>query len=47
LIDIYTVVITIPLQTFSLYLKGFFGSHALTTEDAEQITGTCLKIVSK
>ncbi len=47
LVDIYTIVIIIPLQVFSLYLKGFFGDVELNSENAVSVTETCLKIVRK
>ncbi len=45
LIDIYTIVVIIPLQTFSLYLKGFFGTFRLDEKSATMVTKTCLKLV--
>ncbi len=45
LIDIYTIFIIIPLQIFSLYLKGFFGKVALDEKSATMVTHTCLKLI--
>ncbi|MDR2039927.1 MAG: TetR/AcrR family transcriptional regulator [Bacteroidales bacterium] len=47
IIDIYTVIVIIPLQVFSLYLKGFFGKVKLDKESASMVATTCLKIVRK
>ncbi len=44
-IDIYTVLIIIPLQIFSLYLKGFFGKITLDEKSATMVTHTCLKLI--
>ena len=45
LIDIYTIVVIIPLQVFSLYLKGFFGNVALDETIATMVTISSLKLV--
>ena len=47
LIDIYTIVVIIPLQTFSLFLKGFFGDFDINEKSAAMVTQTCLKIIRK
>ncbi len=47
LLDIYTIVVIIPLQTFSLYLKGFFGTFELNEKSATMVTHTCLKLIKK
>ncbi len=44
-IDIYTIVVIIPLQIFSLYLKGFFGEITLDEKSATMVTHTCLKLI--
>ena len=46
-IDIYTIFVIIPLQTFNLFLKGFFGDSVLNEESAAMVTQTCLKIIRK
>ena len=46
-IDIYTIFVIIPLQTFSLFLKGFFGNFDINEKSAAMVTQTCLKIIRK
>ncbi|MDR1172184.1 MAG: TetR/AcrR family transcriptional regulator [Bacteroidales bacterium] len=44
-LDIYTVIVIVPLQIFSLYLKGFFGKITLDEKTAAMVTHTCLKLI--
>ena len=44
-LDIYTIFVIIPLQTFSLYLKGFFGNVDFNDKSATMVTQTCLKLI--
>lgn len=46
IVDVYTIMIIIPLQTFSFYMRGFFGPAILEEANATMVTHTCLKIIN-